>query len=187
MCCADGKNKFIVHGDAGELRVCDVRRDRKSTLRRSGGVVDFDLGLGGFAEIDQAIGANSESGRIVDLIASRGVSRGRFCRAITPRADGTKCRAKFVNTVGLPGSDVDGAVGVDGDVQRVANWRGRAGAHFAVTHTVRKENGDRAGTAISYVDGSSGIDGDIGGMQTCGIVLAGEDPLAPPGKYVNPT
>ncbi len=27
MCCADGKNKFIVHGDSGELRVCDIRRD----------------------------------------------------------------------------------------------------------------------------------------------------------------
>ena len=172
----DGEDKFFANGDSGELGIGGIRGRGERALRRSGGVVDFDLRLRGFAEIEQAIGAYGEGGGIVDSRV--------FCRA-TPRADQTKAWAELTNAVGMLGGDKDRAVGVDGDVQRFANRGRRTGAQFAVAHAVGKENGDGAASAVGDVDGGSGVDGDVGRAQVGAIVLEGKARLAARRKFVD--
>src|SRR5258708_2970892 len=96
----DGEDKFFVDGDSGELGIGGIRGRGERALRRSSGVVDFDLRLRGFAEIDQAIGAYGEGGWIVDSCI--------FCRA-TPRPNHAKSSAELVNNAGMLGGEQDRA------------------------------------------------------------------------------
>src|SRR6266478_6610784 len=97
------------------------------TLQSSGSVVHSDFRLSRFAYIHQTIRANRESCRIVDLDARRG----NFGWSATPGPARTKTGTEFTNSVGMFCGDVDGTVGVDGDVQGLALSGERVRAQFA--------------------------------------------------------
>jgi len=66
-----------------------------------------------------------------------------------------------VNAVRILGGDVDGAVGIDGDVHDSRMAAGAAVRNFAVAHSIGKENGHGAAAAVGYVDGGSSVDGQV--------------------------
>src|ERR1700719_3488409 len=83
------------------------------------------------------------------------------------------------------GSDVDCAVGVDGDVHGLADRGRRACAQFTVAHAIGKENGYGAATAVRYIDCGAGVNGEIHWMHVGAIVLKREARLAAGGKFVD--
>src|SRR5260370_13223629 len=140
-----------------------IRRPPRSTLfpyttlfrslRCSGGVIDFDLRLRGFAEIDQAIGTDGESRGILDSGFVRG--------GATPGANQAQRRAKFADAERMLRGDENRAVRVDGNVQRLADRGERAGAQFTVAHAIGKENGNSAAAAVGHGNRGAGIYGNV--------------------------
>src|SRR5260221_144880 len=122
MGCTDSEDKFFVDGDSGELRISGIRGRGERALRRSGGVVDFDLWLRGLAEIDQAIGAYGEVGRAqVRAIVLEGEARLAAGRKFVNEAgggigdvnDGLAVAGHSHGLVELAGTVAVGAPGVD--------------------------------------------------------------------------
>src|SRR5260370_42676642 len=100
-----------------------IRRPPRSTLfpyttlfrslRCSGGVIDFDLRLRGFAEIDQAIGTDGESRGILDSGFVRG--------GATPGANQAQRRAKFADAERMLRGDENRAVTAYGKRQQAGD------------------------------------------------------------------
>src|SRR6202790_5899928 len=177
MCGADGEDKLFAGSDSSKLRVGCVRGRGERTLRRSGGVIHFDLRLHGFADVNQAIATNRKSRWIVNGRPFRGRP--------APGAYGAQTGAEFAHAERMLRGDENRAVRVDGDVQGLAHFGDSTGAQFAVAHAVGEKDGHRAAAAIGDVDGGAGIDGDVRGAQVGAVVLERKTRLAAGRKFMN--